>query len=107
MKKFLALTLSLLILVSTIVVGFTGITAAAEESTSVIDLMDASKWVPNPNKASMAVTNVTEDDFSALKVSAADYQSMYAEVELKPSTDYAFLFDFKSSLNIFFDKNSF
>ncbi|MBQ3088773.1 MAG: hypothetical protein IJC36_03965 [Clostridia bacterium] len=100
MKKFLALTLSLLILVSTIVVGFTGITAFAEENTSVVDLNDASKWVPNPNKASMAVTNVTEDDFSALKAESADYQSMYVEVELKPSTAYSLLFDFKSSLKI-------
>ena len=100
MKKFLALTLSLLILVSTIVVGFTGITVAAEENTSIVDLMDASKWVPNPNKASMAVTNVTEDEFSALKAESADYQSMYVEVELKPSTAYSLLFDFKSSLKI-------
>ena len=53
MKKVLALTLSVLILVSTVVVGFTGITAAAEENTSVVNLMDASKWVPNPNKASL------------------------------------------------------
>lgn len=100
MKKFLALTLSLLILVSTIVVGFTGITAVAETNTSVVDLNDVSKWVTNTYKPSMNLTAVTEDDFSALKVSAADYQSMYAEVELKPSTDYAFLFDFKSSLKI-------
>ena len=45
MKKVLALTLSMLILVSTIVVGFTGITVAAETNTSVVDLNDASKWV--------------------------------------------------------------
>ena len=100
MKKVLALTLSLLILVSAITVGFTGITASAEENTSVVDLMDASKWVTNTYKPSMNLTAVTEDGFSALKVSAADYQSMYVEVELKPSTDYAFLFDFKSSLKI-------
>lgn len=100
MKKVLALTLSLLILVSTIVVGFTGITAAAEENTSVVNLMDASKWVPNPNKASLKIENVTEDNFEAIKVSSADYQSAYVEVELKTSTEYSLLFDFKSSLKI-------
>lgn len=100
MKKFLALTLSVLILVSTACVGFTGITAAAEGDFSVVDLNDASKWVPNPNKAAMTVTAVTEDDFSALKASSADYQSMYAEVELEANTKYAFCFDFKSSLKI-------
>jgi len=98
MKKALSFVLSVLILLSTVWVGLTGITVAAESSTPIVDLNDAAVWVPNPNKPAMAVSLVTEDEYTALKVSSADYKSMYVEVELNTSTNYSLLFDFKSAL---------
>ena len=96
MKKVLALTLSLLILVSTIVVGFTGITAAAEENITT-NLMDISLWEKSTARPYIKITEAVEDGYNTIKIYDSQYSYVYVTMELKPDTEYQMQFDFKSA----------